>query len=58
MRWRTFRRISSGTFRTWSFTPRAPECEKITGADETLSELADADADADADTDADADADT
>ena len=32
----TLRRISSGTFRTWSFTPRAPECEKITGAEETL----------------------
>ena len=34
---RTLRRISSGTFLTWSFTPRAPEWEKMTGAVVTLS---------------------
>ena len=31
----TRRRMSSGTFRGWSFTARAPECEKTTGASAT-----------------------
>ena len=33
---RTCLRMSSGTFLTWSVTPRAPECEKMTGAVDTL----------------------
>ena len=28
----TLSRISSGTFRSWSYTPLAEECENITGA--------------------------